>query len=128
MTDPSDPRNAEVFSAIDDALSGYDGQHSREKAPGDLRGCVRCGADPDDRSEFCGPCRAFMLGDTDHDPARAIGLERTDEHPLVARLRSLTGTLEDRLASGDLCVLLEGGRMISGNEAVEHVRTLVGLR
>jgi hypothetical protein len=39
-----------------------------EVSPAVDGGCARCGVEPAADSEFCGGCRAFLLGDSDVDP------------------------------------------------------------
>lgn len=44
-----------------------------EVSPPNVEGCARCGAPPaDEGGDFCAGCRAFLLGDTDTDPATGV--------------------------------------------------------
>lgn len=113
MRDP-DPRDANLFAAIDDALAG----------PAET--CCRCHAvtTSDDRG-FCDECRAFMLGDSAHDP-KADGLNARALSGILERIR--TGPpLSDQLLAGDAYLVLDGGRMVTGEEAVEIAKRQAGL-
>lgn len=63
----------EALRTIDDGLGDQSSDESTmyaDVAPSTGTGCIRtgCRAGREDGSDFCGPCRKFMLGDTDEDP------------------------------------------------------------
>jgi hypothetical protein len=65
-----------ITDLIDDALAGHDLQRTTEASYGDDFGpgvCWRCRADADSTSGLCDGCRAYLLEDSDEDPARATG-------------------------------------------------------
>ena len=70
-----------ALAAIDDALSGYEGQHSPEaEMYSDVApvipefACYRCLEGlPAGDSDLCEPCRDYLLGDTTLDPRRVSG-------------------------------------------------------
>ena len=108
-----DPRDADLFAAIDDALAG----------PAET--CCRCHTLTDTDSGFCPECRAFLLGDSEHDPA-AEGLTARAIDGIVETIR--TGPpLADQLLAGDAYIVLEGGQFLTGEAAVEHVKRKAGL-
>lgn len=81
-------------------------------------GCVRCGADRPDGSDFCAGCRAFLLEDTDVDPLAATAPAWS---PFDGQ------DLAELLETGQLHIWAEDGRTLSGREAVEHVARLAGV-
>lgn len=133
----TDPRNDDLFRAIDDVLSGNESQQSYESGQPQLDGCVRCGSDTAG-GDFCQPCRAFMLGDSDHDPAALRVASPEDERwqdimenageygELVTAIADVMGgrTIVDLLADGG-GILTEDGSCLTGRAAIEHVERLV---
>ena len=79
-------RTDDLIARIDATLTGHELQRSTEHAPGGADGCVRCGTTPEPGSGFCGPCRAYMLGDLDVDPGRQLA--QVDEGQALEELRS----------------------------------------
>lgn len=56
----------------------------------DMHHCARCGATTT-TGEHCGPCRAFLLGDTDVDPVPTATAIVTAERHIIAHLQQATG-------------------------------------
>lgn len=76
-----------------------------EVSPRVEAGCVRCQRDVDDDADLCPDCRAFLLGDTDADPAlppvRTIGglIEAAaDFEEVMQRVRSVFAETSTRIA------------------------------
>lgn len=103
-----DNRTDALFASIDQALAGHELQRSTEHAPGGATGCVRCSADPEPGSGFCAPCRAFMLGDLDVDPA-SIHAAADDGQAL------------DDLRSAGWAVLNGSGQAVASPKALQLV-------
>ena len=106
-----DPRTARLFASIDAALDGHALQRSTEHAPGGATGCVRCSAEPEPGSGFCAPCRAFMLGDLEVDPARVR----------VADPDAGDGQALDELRSAGWAVLSGSGQAVASPKALQLV-------
>lgn len=103
-----DPRTADLLARIDEALAGHELQRSTEHAPGGATGCVRCAAEPEPGSGFCAPCRAFMLGDLEVDPARL-------------RVVAAGGQALDDLRSAGWAVPTAGGQLVASPKALQLV-------
>lgn len=107
-----DHRTAALFTSIDAALDGHDLQRSTEHAPGGGTGCVRCSGEPEPGSGFCGPCRAYMLGDLEHDPAPApLQVADSDEH----------GQALDDLRTSGWAVPTAAGHLVASPKALQLV-------
>jgi hypothetical protein len=118
-----DRRDAGIVARIDDVLAGYEGQRSGEVAPGrGLAGvCIRCPAELGGVGDFCGPCRAFLLGDSEHDPG---GVTVTDPPEALgavgALLAQLRAYVEGAVLAGvGLVVMGEDGMPVRGRAALE---------
>lgn len=101
-----DNRTDALFASIDQALAGHELQRSTEHAPGGATGCVRCSAEPEPGSGFCAPCRTFMLGDLELDPARRVA--DSDE-------------ALDELRSGGWAILNSAGQHAASPKALQLV-------
>ena len=112
-THDDDPRHADLFAAIDDAL---------EERPG---ACCRCLA-PVARGGFCSDCRAFLLGDSGHDPAAAGVLSADAIEGIINRWHNGRG-LMDRLLTADAYLWLDNGESVTGEPAIEIVKREAGL-
>lgn len=80
-------------------------------------GCVRsgCGAPrADEGGDFCSPCRAYLLGDTEVDPV-AVAASNGGQHPFPGT------SFVDRLSAGELYLWTEDNRTITGPEALAHL-------
>jgi len=104
-----DRRTAALLASIDDALAGHELQRSTEHAPGGGTGCVRCTAEPEPGSGFCGPCRAFMLGDLEVDPVPLHVADIGDGQDL------------NDLRSAGWAVPSAGGQLVASPKAVQLV-------
>lgn len=113
VTDPIDrhPELTDALTAHAELVDAHWSGRSHET------GCVRCGAQRPDGSDFCAACRAFLLEDTDVDPLAATAPAWS---PFDGR------GLAELLEAGRVHVWAEDGRTLSGPEAVEHVARLTG--
>jgi hypothetical protein len=84
-----------VLAAIDAGLqSSPESDQYSDVAPSVGSGCVRCPADETtDGGDLCDGCRAFLLGDTETDPAvaQATGWNEITQAPAGCRCPACTG-------------------------------------
>lgn len=58
-----------ILDVLDVGLQGSP-EHGYPEATDDPTRCARCLSTPPADGDLCGPCRSFLLGDTDHDPSQ----------------------------------------------------------
>ncbi len=69
-----------------------------EVSPPNVEGCARCGAPPaDEGGDFCAGCRAFLLGDSDTDPATPQGGGEITPAPAGCRCALCTGEFAQQI-------------------------------
>lgn len=79
MTSSRKTSTDRILRAIDGGLQSSTETASTEPLD-DPAACVRCtDRQPVEGSDFCGPCRAWMLGDSANDPARPTPQRRYEQ-------------------------------------------------
>lgn len=106
----------EVLStALSQAANATAAEAAAAMAP-EGSGCVRsgCGAPrADEGGDFCGPCRAYLLGDIEVDPVAVAATSGAG--PFSDR------SLVELLQSGEIYLLTEDRRLVTGDAALAYV-------
>jgi hypothetical protein len=71
-----------------------------EVSPTEEHTCLRCPRSPEPESDFCAPCRAFLLGDLVDDPAMAATTRVAATYADLLALRSRDHRLDSVWSRG----------------------------